>query len=115
MSQNNQEDQTRPMQVDQRQIAPPFNPQTQPQTSASSTTTNKSIMDYIMDYKWLIAIAVIIIAALIWWFCIRKPSASNTNGNTDTGSSSQDTGSPTSSQPSSGQSIQVTKQRVSNN
>ena len=58
------------------------NTQTPPPQVQPIVTKSPSIMDYIRSHKLLIFIAIVIIAGLIWWFCIRK------NGNGSTSASS---------------------------
>lgn len=41
--------------------------------------SNPGLMDYVRNNKLAVAIVILILIGLIWWFCIRK------NGNKDSG------------------------------
>jgi hypothetical protein len=69
---------------------PPTAVQVQPQSSSS-------FMDYVRDHKLAVAIVIIVIIGLIWWFCIRK----------NTGASAS-----TTVEPTSGSRINVTRTKI---
>jgi plastocyanin domain-containing protein len=58
--------------------------------------TSGGFMNYVKNNKLTVAIVIIILIALIWWFCMRKPNTSSV-----------------STIPGKNTTLQVTKQRAS--
>ena len=54
----------------QRQIVPPYNPQTRAEAAQPST---KTFMDYIKEHWWIVVLVFAVLAGLIYWFCFRTP------------------------------------------
>lgn len=61
-----------PVAQPQRQIVPPYNPQTRAEAAQPST---KTFMDYIKEHWWIVVLVFAALAGLIWWFCFRTPKA----------------------------------------
>lgn len=76
---------------------------------------DRSMMTYIKDNKWLILIGILILAALIWWFCIRKKAASGTDIGNAAATNAQAAAAGTGANATTNSGIRMAKTRLGNN
>lgn len=56
-------------------MATNYDPNYDPNEQQMAPVQNKTFMDYVKENKLMVILAILVLAGLIWWFCMRKGDA----------------------------------------